>query len=257
MNWETKITKVEPNHLVTRGFKQENLIGNISFGEALYLLLKGKLPIKNEGKMMEAILVSCIDHGVTAPSCVTTRTVASCGVPLPTAISAGLLAVGDNHGGAIENAMNMLQKAVKEMEEKRISSKEMAQKIVEKFIKSKERIAGLGHRYHTRDPRTTRIFQLADELLTAKTHVTLFKDIQQAFSKIKSKDFPINVDGAIAAITSDMGFDPILGKTFFLIGRSAGLTAHAYEEITTQRPVRTIIPDKATYTGPKEQKLEF
>lgn len=257
MNWETKITKVEPNHLVTRGFKQQDLIGNVSFGEVLYLLLKGNLPTKNEGRMMEAIIVSCIDHGVTAPSCVTTRTVASCGVPLPTAISAGLLAVGDNHGGAIENAMKMLQDAVLTMKKANISSKEMAKEIVEKFINNKTRIAGLGHRFHTKDPRTTRIFQLAEELLSVKTHVTLFKDIQNTFSEIKGNNFPINVDGAIAAITSDMGFDPILGKTFFLIGRSAGLTAHAYEEITTQKPVRTIVPKDAIYTGPEEQKLEF
>ena len=257
MNWETKITKVEPNHLVTRGFKQEDLIGNLSFGAVLYLLLKGKLPTKEEGKMMEAIIVACIDHGVTAPSCVTTRTVASCGVPLPTAISAGLLAVGDHHGGAIENSMKLLQNSVNKMRKEGISSIEMANIVVKKTIEEKTRIPGLGHRYHTKDPRTTKIFELAENLLPENTHISLFKDIQSAFNKIKGKNFPINVDGAIAAITSDMGFDPILGKTFFLIGRSAGLTAQAYEEITTQRPVRTIVPKDATYTGPEEQNLEF
>ena len=89
-SWETKITKVEPNHLVTRGYRQEELIGNLTFGQAVFLLLKGTVPTRAQGQLMDAILVACIDHGVTAPSCVTTRTVVSCGVPLPTAISAGL-----------------------------------------------------------------------------------------------------------------------------------------------------------------------
>ena len=67
MRWNTKITKVEPNHLVTRGYRQEDLIGNIPYSHVVYLLLKGELPSIEHGKMIDAILTACIDHGVTPP----------------------------------------------------------------------------------------------------------------------------------------------------------------------------------------------
>jgi len=91
MKWNTTITKVEPNHLLTKGYRQEDLIGNIPFSHTVYLLLKGDLPSKEHGKMMDAILTACIDHGVTPPSSIASRVVASGGVPLPTAVAAGVL----------------------------------------------------------------------------------------------------------------------------------------------------------------------
>ena len=62
MKWFTNITKVEPNHLVTKGYRQEDLIGNISFSNVVYLLLRGELPTYEHGVMMDAILTSCIDE---------------------------------------------------------------------------------------------------------------------------------------------------------------------------------------------------
>ena len=186
----------------------------------------------------------------------TARTVASCGVPLPTAVAAGLSAIGDYHGGAIENAMRLLQQAVSTAKANSLTLAQQAQRLVTEYTAQKKRIPGLGHRYHTADPRTARIFQLAEELQLARDHVVMFKQIQQEFARQKQKDLPINVDGAIAAVLSDMDFPPELGKGFFMLGRAAGLIAHVYEEMTTQRPVRTIVPADAVYTGPTEQDLE-
>ena len=126
MKWSTKITKVEPNHLVTRGYRQEDLIGNIPYSHVVYLLLKGELPNKEHGKMIDAILTACIDHGVTPPSSIASRTVASGGVPLPTAVAAGLLSIGDAHGGAIEKGAKFLQEGIvrRKSEEKSIEERE-------------------------------------------------------------------------------------------------------------------------------------
>ena len=55
MKWATKITKVKPNHLVTRGYRQEDLIGNIPYSHVIYLLLKGELPSKEHGKMINKL----------------------------------------------------------------------------------------------------------------------------------------------------------------------------------------------------------
>ena len=110
--WKTGITTVKPNRIVTRGYRQEDLIGEVPFSHSVFLLLKGRLPTDNEGKMMDAILTSSIDHGITPPSARAARTVASSGVPLPTAVAAGIMAVGDVHGGAIEQGALLLQEGV-------------------------------------------------------------------------------------------------------------------------------------------------
>ena len=257
MIWKTAITKVEPNHIVTRGYRQEDLIGNVPFAWVVFLLLKGKLPSKEEGRMMDAILTSSIDHGVTPPTCLAARTVASAGVPLPTAVAAGLLAVGDVHGGAIENCAKLLQEGVKRANEEGKSLEEIASVI----IKEVARIPGLGHRIHTEDPRTKRLFGLAEELKISGAHITLIKAIQNKLAdaqhSAKKKALPINVDGAIAAIISDMGFDWRLGKAFFLLGRAAGLVAHVYEEMTREKPMRRICEIETEYDGPWERDLNI
>jgi len=255
MDWKSKITKVEPNHLVTKGYKQEDLIGNISFSHVVYLLLKDKLPSKEHGKMMDAILTACIDHGVTPPSAMASRIVASGGVPLPTAVAAGVLSIGDAHGGAIEKGAKFLQDGVLRAKKEGKSIEDMAKILVSEKREKKERILGYGHRVHSSDPRTKRLFSLANELNITKDHIKLSKEIEKELEAQLGKTLPINVDGAIAAIISDMDFDWRLGKGFFLIGRVAGLTAHVYEEEKDFKKMRKIFSAEVGYDGPYEKEL--
>jgi citrate synthase len=255
MKWYTKITKVEPNHLVTGGYRQEDLIGNISYPSVVYLLLKGELPSKEHGRMMDAILTSCIDHGITPPSSMASRIVASGDVPLPTAVAAGILSIGDAHGGAIEKGAKFLQEGIKRMKEEKKSINEIAKTLVNESIEKKKRILGFGHRIHTSDPRTKRLFLLAEELNISNHHIALSKTIEKELEIQTGKKLPINVDGAIAAITSDMNFDWRLGKAFFLLGRVAGLTAQVYEEQTQQKPMREIFSCDCEYNGPNERDI--
>lgn len=255
MKWSTKITKVEPNHLVTRGYRQEDLIGNIPYSHVVYLLLNGELPSKEHGRMMDAILTACIDHGVTPPSAMASRVVASGGVPLPSAVAAGLLAVGDAHGGAIEKGAKFLQEGITRMKDEGKTIEGIAEILVKESREQKKRILGFGHRVHTSDPRTKRLFSLAKELKIEGDHMALSKAIEKELEKQTGKKLPINVDGAIAAITSDMGFDWRLGKAFFLLGRVAGLTAHVYEEQTREKPMRKMFTIECEYDGPKERDL--
>jgi len=255
MTWKSKITKVEPNHLVTRGYRQEDLIGNISYPHVVYLLLKGELPSEEHGKMIDAILTACIDHGVTPPSSIASRTVASGGVPLPTAVAAGILSIGDAHGGAIEKGAKFLQDGIVRMKNERKSIAEMGKILVKEARENHKRILGFGHRVHTADPRTKRLFTLADELEISKDHIALSKVIETELESSAGRKLPINVDGAIAAIISDMGFDYRLGKAFFLLGRVAGLTAHVYEEQTREKPMRKMFSVDCEYDGPKEKNL--
>jgi len=256
MKWNSKITKVEPNHLVTRGYRQEDLIGKVPYPHVVYLLLKGELPTEEHGKMIDAILTACIDHGVTPPTAMASRVVASGGVPLPTAVAAGILSIGDAHGGAIEKGAKYLQEGVLEMKENGKTVDEMAKFLVSESREQGKRILGFGHRVHTADPRTKKLFKLAEELNIAGNHLALSKAIERELEVQTGKKLPINVDGAIAAISSDMGFDWRLGKAFFLLGRVAGLTAHVYEEQTDFKPMRKMFTVDADYTGPEEKDLD-
>ncbi|UCF07366.1 MAG: citryl-CoA lyase [Thermoplasmata archaeon] len=250
VKWKTGITKVEPNNIVTRGYPQDELIGNVPFAHVVFLLLKGEMPEEKEGKMMDAILTACVDHGVTPPSSQAARVVASGGVPMPTAIAAGLMSIGDFHGGAIEKGALFLQDGVKRMVEEGKNPEEMAAELVAESREKKQRILGFGHRIHSDDPRTKKLLSLADELGIAGDHTALSRAIQIELEKALDRKMPINVDGCVAALISDMGFDWRLGKAFFLIGRAAGLTAQVYEEVSREKPMRRMWSAEVDYDGP-------
>jgi citrate synthase len=251
--WQTKISKVEPDHIVTRGYRQEDLIGNIPFSSVFYLLVKGKMPDKVSAQMIDAIITSSIDHGVTPPSTHASRIVASAGVPLPTAVAAGILAIGDIHGGAVEDGARILQQWVKVKKTNQWDYETTAQNLLKSLKEEGKRMPGFGHRIHKNDPRTKRLYELADKLGITGEHIRLSLALQDEFAKKKA--LPINVDGAIAAIISDMDFDWRLGKAFFLIGRCAGLIAHVYEEMTVQKPMRHMCSQEVEYDGPWEREL--
>jgi citrate synthase len=258
--WKTSITNVEPNHIVTRGYRQEDLIGKVPFGSVFFLLIKGRMPGEKEAKMIDAIITSSVDHSVTPPSTHASRIVASAGVPLPTAVAAGILAVGDIHGGAIEDSARLLQEWVKLKHGHGWNYEQTAQKLIAKLREQGKRMPGFGHRIHKNDPRTKRLYELADELGITNDHIKLSRAIKKEFENLNAaqkqkKSLPINVDGAIAAVISDLDFDWRLGKAFFLLGRCAGLIAHVYEEMTTQKPMRGMCQQEVKYDGPPERNL--
>jgi citryl-CoA lyase len=252
--WGSSITKVSENVIVTKGYRQSDLIGNVSFAGVVYLILKGELPTKAQERMMDAILVASVDHGVNAPTALASRVVASGGVPLPTAVSAGLLAIGDSHGGAIEKCAKMLLENVKKAKESGAKLDDAAKQVVKDAKEKKQRLPGYGHRLHTNDPRTKKLLALAKELKIASDHVQFAEDVQKALAA-DGKALPINVDGAIAAITADMGFDWRMGKGFFLIGRAAGLVAQVYEEQARYKPMRHLSKADYVYDGPADRDL--
>lgn len=258
MSWNTKITDTSENTILIQGYRCEDLIGNVGYPSTVYLLLRGELPSENAARMMDAILTSCVDHGPAPPSALAARTAASGGVELPSAIAAGVLAIGDAHGGAIEECARILQDARGEASARNRAPTEVqaiAIQVVSDLRDRRERMPGFGHRVHSSDPRATRLLSLATELGIAADHVAIAHAIEAALEQSLSKHLPMNVDGAIAAVISDMGFDWRLGKAFFVIGRVAGLAAHVHEELTTQKPMRKIATADAVYDGPAERRL--
>jgi len=249
--WKTAITRVEQNKLITRGYPQEELIGNISFSQMVYLLIKGDMPPENQSKMLESVLISFCDHGVTPPSTQAARLMASAGSPLHTCVSGGLLAFGKNHAGAIQSAMKILQEGVKRYEE---DIETAAFEIVEESLESGNKIPGFGHRYHNEDPRAPKLLELAEKNDCLKIHTELALSIQSIL--LEKKGIRINIDGANAGILSDMGFDWSIGTGIFMIGRLPAIIAHVHEEKTREAPFRKLFDtEDIYYDGNHQQKV--
>jgi len=253
--WKTGITKVEPNKLLLRGYRIDELMGRITFAQGVFLTIKGELPNEKEAKMIDAMLVSSIDHGVTPPSCLAARTIASAGAPLNAALAGGVLSISRHHGGAIEDSMKMIQEAVRRKREMNKNPQEMANLLLKEYKESDKRLPGFGHRIHTKDPRTIRLFEIATELGIAGEHVEMAKAIENAIERTSGKRLPINVDGAIAILLCEMKFPSELANAFFIMARIPGLVAHVYEELTKMKPMRHIDAKEHEYDGNPERKL--
>lgn len=245
--WKTSITKVEPDKLTVRGYPLDELIGNISFSDAIFLIIKGKMPSKEESALLDAILVSSIDHGVTPPSTLSARTVASTGATFNAALAAGVLSVNKHHGGAVEDCMIMLENAVADKRKINSSYQEIAEQLVRDLRKQKKKMPGFGHRIHKNDPRTKKLYEIAKQVGFYGEYVRFAESIQKAIKLETGKDLPINVDGAIASLLCELQFSASLANAFFIISRMPGLTAHVFEEISEQKPMRRINPDNYVY----------
>jgi citrate synthase len=239
--WRTSLSAVEPNKILIRGYRVEDLMARCSFGDIIYLTFKGDLPDGNQGRMIEMIVVSSTDHSLLAPSIDATRFVASGGVPLQASVAAGIISLGDHHGGAIEQCAQFLQEAVK--------TGETAASVVARFRSRKQRVPGFGHPWHDRDPRTIALIAKAKEWKIATSHLALIESIA---AELK---IPPNIDGVISGIISDMEIPWQYGRAFFIIPRVVGLAAHAVEETTRERPFRVIDINDVEYDGPTERNL--
>ncbi len=253
--WTQPITKVEPNKIWIRGYQLDELMGEMPFAHVVYLVLKGELPTEAEGRVMDAILVASVDHGSTPPSAMAARTVASTGAPLTTGIAAGLMSINQYHGGAIEGCMNVLHDGVARHQETGQEMTIVAGEIVAEHRAAKQRLPGFGHRVHTDDPRVARLFALADETGVAGPHVAMARAIRQALQEALGKSLPLNVDGGIAALLCEMDFPPEMANGFFAMSRVVGLTAHVFDELVNQRPMRHISATAQAYNGPEERTL--
>jgi citrate synthase len=256
-SWQTALTSIAENSILIRGYPVDEMMGRLSFADAVYLLLMGELPTKAIGRMLDAVLVSSLDHGVTPPSTLAARNVATTGAPLKDSVAAGILAFGAHHGGDIESCMRFLDTGLTLMRAG-LKMSDAAEQIIDDCLKADLVPPGFGHRFHSRDPRAARLFQLALELELEGEHVRLIRAAERVLTvreKQSGRPMPVNVDGAIAAICADLGFAYDLGNAIFLISRLPGLIAHAHEERSRQESMRQIDPKDHVYDGSPTRRL--
>jgi citrate synthase len=256
--WRTALTCIEPNKILVRGYPLDEVMGRLTFGESIYLLFMGEVPSPGIGRLMEAILVSFIDHGATPPSTLAARNTATTGAATRACVAAGLLGFGRYHGGDIESCIQFLDAGLA-MVRKGASYREAAEKLLEQYAQNAEPDEpppGFGHRFHTRDPRAARLFQMALELEVEAEHIQMIRAVETMLNQDSTeRKLPVNIDGAIAAVCGDIGIPPSVANALFLISRVPGIAAHAEEERVRQKPMRQIDPKDHTYDGPSERRL--
>src|SRR6267143_154091 len=141
--WQSSLTEISPNKILVRGYPLDEMMGRLGFAEAVYLLLMGELPTPAIGRMLNAVLVSSLDHGVTPPSTLAARNVATSGAPLKDCVAAGVLAFGPHHGGDIESCMRFLDRGLTVVRDGR-TIQEAATVIVDECVKEGVTPPGFG-----------------------------------------------------------------------------------------------------------------
>lgn len=249
--WRTSIVDSRDGHIRIRGYDVASLMTGRSFTDTVFLLHQGRLPNQTERALLDAILTGVADHGSGAPSCATARLALSGNrQSVSAAVAAGLLAVGDDHGGAGSGCMQMIGEGVARAKADGLSMDEVARHTVSEARAAGKRLAGFGHRVHSTDPRTGILFDLARSGGVAGDGVAFVEAMERAIAAAV-KPLPINIDGALAAVLHDMGFQPVFGRLVFLIGRVAGLTAEVAEELSREKPMRIRVPVEYDGVGPR------
>ena len=235
--------------MLYHGHDVTTLMKDATFADVVYLLHRGRLPVETERRVIDAILIASADHGSGSPSAAAMRTVATGNRAAPeAAIAAGILAIGDAHGGAGLACLELITRGVDFVKRQGLTMDAAVLRIVEEETSAGRRLPGLGHRAHTTDPRTAVLFGLMEGAELAGAGVEFARALEKVAARA-IKPLPINVDGAIAAVLYDLGFPPAMGKLIFIIGRVSGLSAQLIEEYTRERPMRIKIP--FVYDGPK------
>ena len=232
--WRTSIIEMEPGIIRYRGYAIEDLIGKVSFSGMIWLMLRGDLPSEGQAKLLDTALMAAVDHGPQAPSIAIARMAMSCGVGLNNAIASAVNVLGDVHGGAGEQAVELYGRIVAQCENG-VPIGDAATAAIDWWQAERGRfLPGFGHRFHPVDPRAKPLLAAIDEAAAAGVvegrFVAAARAVESALERRKGKRVPMNIDGATAAIYGELGFPAPLARGLFCLSRSVGILAHAFEQ---------------------------
>jgi citrate synthase len=244
--WRTGIIEMEPGVIRYRGYPIEELIGRVSYAQMVWLMLRGELPSKAEGALLDAALMAAVDHGPQAPSIAIARMAATCGVGLNNAMASALNVLGDVHGGAGEQAVAFYQRIAARIEAGALVEEATATELKAFWDGGGKFVPGFGHRFHPVDPRAPRLLQLVDEAAAAGTipgrYAAIARCVEATVAERKGKTIPINIDGATAVIYAELGFPAPLARGLFCLSRAVGILAHAWEQMQAKERNKGPIP---------------
>ncbi|CTQ51828.1 Citrate synthase 1 [Roseibium album] len=234
--WRTSIIDMEPGKIVFRGTPVEELIGNVSFPQMIWLMVHGGRPSEAEAKLFEAALVAGVDHGPQAPSIAAGRMAATCGLGLNNVMATGINMLGDVHGGAGEQCAELYYDIADRLEAGTLLGQAVCDGLDHWRAEYGKIVSGFGHRFHKpTDPRAPRLMALVRKAAAEGTVSGRFAEIGEAVQEElgRSRGAPIamNIDGATAVIFCELGFPSPLSRGLFCLSRSVGILAHAWEQM--------------------------
>jgi citrate synthase len=254
--WTTSIIDIHPGRIGIRGHPIQDLIGSVGFVEMIWLMLRGARPTPVQCALLEAALVASVDHGPHAPSIAIARMSVTCGVELNSAMASATGVLGEVHGGAGQACMSLFELIRNEPgSEQNLPA--AVDRVLERFTAEHGKIVpGYGHRFHPIDPRTepllSRVESAASEGHVSGGYVAIAREVEAAIRRRTGRAIPMNIDGSTAVIFCELGFEPPLGRGLFILSRSVGILAHAWEQMQqggrNKGPMPREIP--YTYSGP-------
>ncbi|TIS48040.1 citryl-CoA lyase [Mesorhizobium sp.] len=232
--WRTGIIEMRPGVIRLRGYEIQDLIGRVSFPAMIWLMLRGELPSEQQAELLGIALGAAVDHGPQAPSIAIARMAATCGVGINNAMASAINVLGDVHGGAGEQALTFYGDIAAAMDGGASLAEAVSARLDRFFAEEKGYVPGLGHRFHPIDPRAPRLIELTRDFAARGIVSGRFADIAEAIeaevATRKGKTIPLNIDGATAVIYGELGFPPALTRGLFVLSRSVGILAHAWEQ---------------------------
>lgn len=230
----TRIAGYDADQISIRGKDLVNeLMGKVSFSEMMLLQLTGRAPSRMQATILDAVLVTIMEHGLV-PSAIVTR-LTHYGAPesIQGAIAAGLLGVGDRFAGTAGECADVLEPIASASRLKRAL---VARATVKAYRKRERPIPGFGHTIHREiDPRVTRLLQIVKSAGAKGEYLRALSALEGAVQKTLGKNLVTNVSAAIAVALGEAGVPAKAVRGVVLTARCAGLAGHVYEE--SQRPV--------------------
>ncbi|MER8544776.1 citryl-CoA lyase [Mesorhizobium sp. M0684] len=232
--WQTGIIEMRPGVIRLRGYEIQDLIGRISFPAMIWLMLRGELPSEEQAALLGIALGAAVDHGPQAPSIAIARMAITCGVGINSAMASAVNVLGDVHGGAGEQALSFYGDIAAELDAGMPLADAVSARLGRFLAGENGYVPGLGHRFHPVDPRAPRLIELTRDFAARGVVSGRFADIAEMVeaevSRRKGKKIPLNIDGATAVIYGELGFPPPLTRGLFVLSRSVGILAHAWEQ---------------------------
>jgi citrate synthase len=259
--WDTAIIDIHPGQIAIRGYPIEELIGRVRFPDMIWLMLRGELPSRGQSDLLEAALVPGVDHGPHAPSIAISRMAVTCGLPVNGAMASAINVLDDVHGGAGQQCMELYREIDAEAGEPG-DLVAAATAVIQRYRSAGEKIVpGFGHRFHPVDPRTAPLFELVAKAVAAGIvtgrWASIGRAVEVALKEITKRHIPMNIDGITAVIFCELGFEPELGRGLFILSRSVGILAHAWEQKQRGRRIMGPMPREIPYrySGPARRAV--
>jgi citrate synthase len=205
----------------------DELIGKVSLIDYLYYLILGSFPTEPQRRIVEAAIVTLAEHGLT-PSVIAAReTYMGAPESLQGAVAAGLLGVGDQFVGTVEQVAPLLAEIVSHPD----GMEAAAARVVARYRERKALIPGFGQPHHKPDdPRSPALFAVGEQVGVAGKHVKALRTLGAQVDAAMGRHFTINAPAAISSLFLEIGIPVRIMRGFVLISRCIGLVAHLAEE---------------------------